>query len=482
MKYWIIALLALSLSCQSLVEASETKAINDNYQLSKLIHVSNLNFEDVMYGCTKHVSHLKKVTFPGHFSSTSEVASFLVLNHIPLNVENTCGVDNDEQRKKADQDLLTLSKWEEKLINFDNMNDTDKELYLRLLNILFQKAKINHTGWDLPDLMAHTKLEKIVTTLSSFATRQLSIPNVNDDTQLKQLFETTERVVSKYNMQIITELAYMENLLMGTQPWVVDRGDGVFYAIPDMSQEFMDFLASVDAQGNQFITTEQINSLVDIVNQLNRELTIVTASEETTEVVEETTETSESVTDYAQLQEEYLSYFKNERVSKKYGKRLSKLPTDIQYTLLKSFQIWAEEIGWKDADEENKHFLVLRLFKIYEQVNKESGEAMTKVWNLIEDFPNLVWWKLERMVTLIAKQADHYEYEMSDEDKAELASLQAEIEQSDRNIAKYKQIIAQSDRNIAKDKQIIAQIDKLSSALTKKKKKGVGVKTTQTIE
>lgn len=415
-----------------------------DYKLSNLSIVSNYNFEDKMYLYTEQTTSVSE-NHPGNFSTASEVANFLVLNHIPLNVENKCGVDDEKQRAKADQDTITINKWEQNIIAFDNMNDRDKELYLRLLNIMFQKAKINHTDWDLPDLMAHTKLEKIITTLSSFATRQLSIPYINEDKELKQLFETSESSVSKYNMNILTELAYMENLLLGEQQWVVDRGDGVLYAIPNMSQEFMVFLVSQDAEGNQFMTTEQINSLLANVYQLNRKVAVVEASEETTQVAQETTEVSESVTDYAQLQETYVSYFKTEKIWKKYEWKLLELPWELQHKLLQLFVIWNQEI-WENASKSDKYYLVLRLFKIFEQVNKDSWVAMSKVTKLMGNVPTLKWWKFDKLVTLIAQEADHYEYEMTDEDKAELARLDASIAQSQQQSAQSQINIERFDR------------------------------------
>jgi hypothetical protein len=49
-------------------------------------------------------------------------------------------------------------------------------------------------------------------------------------------------------------------------------------------------------------------------------------------------EAAESV-DYADVQEEYLSYFINDKVALKYEGKLLALPTEIQSRLLKTFEI-----------------------------------------------------------------------------------------------------------------------------------------------
>ena len=110
-------------------------------------------------------------------------------------------------------------------------------------------------------------------------------------------------------------------------------------------------------------------------------------------------------------------------------------------------------------------------------IDYENSHISLNVWLLLKDFPKLVWWKLDQIINITSKQADHYEYEMSVEDKAELARLQ-------ENIQRNRQIIAQDNQIIAQDNQIIsttrnridatneriAKLDKLSGIINNKKK------------
>ena len=371
------------------------------YNLSDLSIVSNYDFEDKMYLHSKQTTTVNE-DHPGNFSNIYDVSTFYTSNHVE--VETPCEPGKDGE---------TVERWEQKLISFDSMNDRDKELYFRLLNTLFLNAKINHTGWDLPDNMSRNKLEHIVTGLWSFVTRQLSIPNVN--TEIKQNLEQSDSTISKYNLNIITELAYIENLLKGSKPKVIDRWDGVLYAIPDMSQNFMDFLATKDAEWNQFLSTEQINSILAIVDQLN-DISVV--------------EAAESV-DYADVQKEYLSYFGKEKLITKFEKKLSALPENLQSSLLQLFKIWSGEIGQSLSDKDKQQF-VGRLMQVYQEIEKDKWQSWKILWGLMKKVPSLEWTQFANISNIITRQADNYEYEMSVEDKAELAKLKKDIIQSEQ--------------------------------------------------
>ncbi len=192
----------------------------------------------------------------------------------------------------------------------------------------------------------------------------------------------------------------------------------------------------------------------------------VEASEETTQVAQETTEASESVTDYAQLQEEYLSYLKNKELSDEYRVSLWEYKVEDQHKLLKLFQIWKEEF-WNDIDKMEKHLFALGLFDFSQEVIDESWEAGSVIEDLQDDVSSFSWGELEMILTLIAKQADHYEYEMSDEDKAELARLQANIDKLKSDRSQSERNTAQSERNTAQSKKDTERFNRLNKLWTK---------------
>lgn len=345
------------------------------YNLSDLSIVSNYDFEDKMYLHSEQTMTVNE-NHPGSFSNVYNIASFYTSNHVWI--ETPCDPEKDGK---------TVDRWEQKIISFDNMNDRDKELYFRVLNTVFVNAKIKHTGGDLPDNMSRHKLEHIVTGISSIATRQLAIPNVN--TEIKQPLEKSSNTVSKYNLNIITELAYIENLLMGSTPKVIDRWDGVLYAIPRMSQNFMDFLATRDAEGNQFMTTEQINSILAIIDQLNK-LSVV--------------EAVESV-DYVKVQEKFVSYFKNDKIRDKYNALITELPSEIQTVLLDLYTLWNNEFG-KSLSDKDKHNFVLNLFKIAVEISETSWKATWTAESLISRVTQITGTQFEGTLLAISNESD----------------------------------------------------------------------------
>ena len=420
------------------LERDENPELTD-YNLSDLSIVSNYDFEEKMYLHSEQTTTVNE-KHPGNFSNAYDISSFYTANHVWI--ETQCD---------PEQDGNTVERWEQKIISFDNMNDRDKELYFRLLNTVFANAKIKHTGGDLPDNMSRHKLEHIVTGISSIATRQLAIPSVN--TEIKQPLEKSSNTVSKYNLNIITELAYIENLLMGSTPKVIDRWDGVLYALPYMTQNFMDFLATVDTEGNQFITTEQINSILAITDQLN-ELSLV--------------EAVESV-DYVKVQEEYKSFFLNEKLATRFVWELESLPMDLQTMLLSNFQSASENLDPNITDR-NKHKFAISLLKIYQEIEKKSGSVEQRVQSIIKGFSELSGTQFESNVTLIAKESDYTEGVSADftpEQKIELARLKQSIQTSQNNIQTSQNNIQTSQNNIALDKQTIEKIDKLSAVFSK---------------
>lgn len=387
------------------------------YNLSDLNIVSNYQFEDKMYLFSDQTS-LVSEDHPGNFVNMYDVSSFYTSNHVY--VETPC---------EPNKDGKTVDRWEQKLIAFNNMSDVDKEIYFRLLNTIFQKAKINHSGWDLPENMSRSKLEKIITTLSSFAYRQLSIPNLNSD--IKQPLEASNTTISKYNLNIMTELAYMENLLMGTQPKVIDRWDGVFYAFPEMSQEFMDFLSSQDTEGNSFISVEQINSMLAIADQLEK-LSVVEAPE---------------VIDYAQIKETYISFFLNEKLATRFWADFEALSSESQAMMLSTFSSAIEQLD-PATTARNKHKFAISLLKIYQEVEKKSGAAERRVQSLIKWFPELQNTQFENTTTLIAQEADYtpgVDTDFTPEQKAQLAMLRQQIASDRQQIASDRQHIKEYD-------------------------------------
>jgi len=185
-------------------------------------------------------------------------------------------------------------------------------------------------------------------------------------------------------------------------------------------------------------------------------------------------EAVESV-DYKAIADKFVSYFKSSDLWEEFRTRLAQLSQENQSALLKYFNMWADEL-WEDAGRRDKHFLALRMYEIFEMVNRKEWWAVGTVDMFYDKFPQFKDHAIGKSVQLLAQDADYKEWvdiDFTPEQKIELARLkEMNLYLSQKNVD-----LSQKNVDLSQKNERLTQVNEFGNAILETiESKGVGVK------